>query len=250
MKKLLTILSIFIMCFSFSTVAFASSIEELEYVKDVVVPNGQDGVITTTIKGTTDSEGVLRIPCYKNADIKKIDIKTGKLIEELKKEKNGSLEYYIAKFEEKEDKVELVISQAQKNTFEINASKQKDTFPGNVKMVTYKMTNNTPVEIEKYALEMAIPEEYELYNIVGYNPEKAYSMFSKDGSKYGAFEFGKLSAGKESKFSINIYKTGKSFTFILWGVVVLISSFFMYKNKEMLKQAKELTKEKKANTVK
>ncbi|WP_279222155.1 hypothetical protein [Clostridium septicum] len=34
-------------------------------MKDVVVPNGQNGIITTTIKGTTDSEGVLRIPCYK-----------------------------------------------------------------------------------------------------------------------------------------------------------------------------------------
>ncbi|QAS61690.1 hypothetical protein [Clostridium septicum] len=69
-------------------------------------------------------------------------------------------------------------------------------------MVTYKMTNNAPVEIKKYALEMAIPEDYELYNIVGYNPEKPYSIFSKDGSKYGAFEFGKLSAGKESNFQL------------------------------------------------
>jgi len=250
MKKLLTILSVLIMCFSFSTVAFASSTGELEYVKDVVVPNGQNGNITTTIKGTTDSEGVLRIPCYKNADIKKINIKTGKLIGEFKKEKIGSLVYYIAKFEGKEDKVELVVYQTQKKTFEITPSKQKDTFPGNVKMVTYKMTNNAPVEIKKYVLEMAIPEDYELYNIVGYDPEEDYSIFSKDGNKYGAFEFGKVSAGKESKFSMNIYKTGKSFTFILWGAVILISAFFMYKNKGMLKQAKELTKEKKATTGK
>ena len=250
MKKLLTILSVFIMCFSFSTVAFASGTGELEYVKDVVVPNGHNGVITTTIKGTTDSEGILRIPCYKSAEIKAVNVKTGKLIGELKKEKTGSLEYYVARFEGKGEKVEFVISQTQKKTFEITPSKQKDTFPGNVKMVTYKMTNNTPVEIKKYVLEMAIPEAYELYNIVDYDPEEAYSIFSKDGGKYGAFEFGKLSPGKEIKFSMNIYKTGKSFRFILWGAVILISAFFMYKNKGMLKQAKELTEQKKTTTGK
>lgn len=245
MKKLLTILLGFIISLSFSVVAYASNTGQLDYVKDVVVPNKENSVITTTIKGTTDSKGVLIIPCYKNAQITNINVKIGKLIGEFKKEKNGSLEYYIANFEGSGDKVELVITQTQKKTYEISPSKQKDTFPGNVKMVTYKMVNNTPIEIKKYVLEMGIPKEYELFNIVGYDPEETYSIFSKDGIKYGAFEFGKLSAGKDIKFSINIYKTGRFFPLILWGTVILISAFFMYKNKDMLRQAKEITEQKK-----
>lgn len=240
MKKLLIMFFGFIISLSVSAVVYADSIGQLDYVKDVVTSNKENSVITTSIKGTTDSKGGLIIPCYKDAEIANINVKNGKIVEKFKKEKNGSLEYYIAKFEGKNDKVEFVITQTQKKTYKISESKQKDTFPGNVKMVTYKMVNNTPIEIKKYVLEMAIPKEYELFNIVGYDPEKPYSIFSKDGIKYGAFEFGKLSAGKDIKFSINIYKTGRFFNLTLWGTVILISAFFMYKNKEILRQAKEI----------
>ncbi|WP_051623466.1 hypothetical protein [Clostridium hydrogeniformans] len=250
MKKLMTMLLILIMTFSFSSVAFGSELGELDSIKDVVLPDKEKGSITTTITGTTDEKGILVLPSYKDTEITKVNVKTGKLIENLKKQKNGSLEYYVAKFEEKESKVELILTQTQDKTFTISASKQKETFPGNVKVVNYKMRNNTPIEVKKYELEMGIPEGYELYNIAGYDPELSYKIFAKDGTKYGSFDFGRLSAGKDIKFSINIYKKGANFNFILWGAVILISAYFMYKNKGVLKEAKELKEKEKLSASK
>lgn len=242
MKKLIFLL---VLIMSFSTIVYADNVGELNSIKDVVIPSEDNGIITTTIIGVTNSDGELVIPKYEDTEIVNIDVRTGNLIDDFKVAENGSLKYYVARFKEKESTVEFVITQTQENTFELAKSKQKGTFPGNVKMVTFNMINNTPVEIGKYDLEMAIPEKYELYNIVGYDPEEPYNIFSVDNTKYGAFEFGKLSAGKDVKLSINIIKPNNSFNIILWIAVVLISVFFLYKNRDMLKKAKELEEKKK-----
>lgn len=235
-----------IISLSFSGVALAAGTGELDSIKDSVVPNKENSVITTSIKGTTDAEGTLIFPVYKDTEITKVDVKKGKQIGEFKKEKSGSLEYYVAKFEGKSEKVEFVLTQNQKKTYAISDSKQKETFPGNVKTVTYKMVNTTPIEIKKYDLEMAIPPEYELYNIIGYDPELSYKIFTRDGMKLASFEFGKLTAGKDIKFALNLKQTGPTFTIILWGVILLVSAFFLYKNRGMLNQAKEIKAQKKA----
>ncbi|WP_353095211.1 hypothetical protein [Tissierella praeacuta] len=242
MKKLIFLL---VLMMSFSTIVYADNVGELNSIKDVVIPSEDNGIITTTIIGITNSNGELVIPKYKDAEITNIDVKAGSLTGNFEVVENGSLKYHVVRFKERESNVEFVITQTQENTFELAESKQKGTFPGNVKMVTFNMVNNTPVEIGKYDLEMAIPENYELYNIVGYDPEEPYNIFSIANTKYGAFEFEKLSVGKDVKLSINIIKPNNAFNIILWIAVILISVFFLYKNRDMLKKAKELEEQKK-----
>ena len=153
--------------------------------------------------------------------------------------------YLVADFDEADFPVELTLNWHQEGTYKMKAAKTSGTAPGNLKAVTYSMVNTAPVSIGSYSLELAVPEGYELAGIVGYDPEEEYGIFTDQGVKYGADVFGEVPVGRECEMTVNIKKAGGKLALAMWGATILISAYFLYKNKGMLKEAKELAAKKK-----
>jgi len=239
------LISIFTASFAYGNSTAAG---ELTHIKDVVIPDGDHGHITTTVLGVTDGQGRLALPYYQDTEMIDIQGVNSLLVGEPELIEEGDLKYYMMQFREKQAPVALVMTQRQNGTFEIaNAKLSGDTFPGNVKRVNYQMINRIPIEINQYVLEVAVPEGYEIFSIVDYDPEEPYLLFSRDGLRYASFDYGSLSMGETAQFSINLFQTGGIFKGSVWGAVGLISVAFLYQNKGMLNKAKELSGQKKVN---
>ena len=55
---------------------------------------------------------------------------------------------------------------------------------------------------------------------------------------------GEVPVGRECEMTVNIKKAGGNLVLSMWGATILISAYFLYKNKGMLKEAKELAAKK------
>ncbi|MEG0854173.1 MAG: hypothetical protein RSF82_09885 [Angelakisella sp.] len=246
MKKLFALTLAVVLCLSLSVTAFAGTLGEITSMHDTVYPEGESGKITTVVIGKTDSEGMLALPKYKDAELLSVVAAKGTLTDAPKSAETGATKYLLAQFSEKETEVELTLTWVQEETYKLGKAKMKDTAPGDFKAAAYSMTNTAPVKIGNYKLDMAVPQGYEMANIVDYDPEEDYSIYQNKGVKFGHHTFGELAAGGKAKFAINIKKNVGASVLVIWAVCILISAFFLYKNRDMLRQAKELDMQKKA----
>ena len=197
---------------------------------DRLAPEGEDAAVISHIKGVTDSQGRLAVPMYQDAELVSVQAGAGTLKGEPKEQHSGMTSYLVADFDEADFPVELTLNWHQEGTYKMKAAKTSGTAPGNLKAVTYSMVNTAPVSIGSYSLELAVPEGYELAGIVGYDPEE---------------EYGEVPVGRECEMTVNIKKAGGNLALSMWGATILISAYFLYKNKGMLKEAKELAAKKK-----
>ena len=230
--------------FSMSSLA-ADQLGEMTRVTDTVAAEGEHGRITTTISGITDDEGCLAIPLYEDAEMISVTAGSGTLEGEPKEQTTGMTTYLVARFAEKSGEVNLEIIWDQNETYKMKGAKTKGTAPGNLKAVKYTMVNNTPTAIGNYQLHFAVPDGYELAAIVGYDPEEEYEIKTIDGHKFGSYHFGVVPVGQESSMTINIKKAGGNMAVLMWGITLVVSAFFLYKNREMPKEAKALAAKKK-----
>lgn len=212
---------------------------------DRAEPEGEDAVVISHIKGMTDSQGCLAIPMYQDAELVSVRAGEGTLVGEPRQQRSGMTSYLVADFREADSRVELTLNWRQEGTYRMKAAKTSGTAPGSLKAVTYTMVNTAPVSVGSYRLELAVPEGYELAGIVGYDPEEAYDIFTEEGVKYGAHVFGEVPVGQECTMTVNIKKAGGSLALFMWAATILISAFFLYKNRGMLKEAGELAGRKK-----
>ena len=242
MKKYIYILSVFLL-FSLSLFSEEKKIPQygqLSEIKDTVTNSDKNGIIISHIKGKTDKEGVIAIPSPSKSEVKNVKIVKGTKVEELKKVTYGDTKFYTVKFAEMEKDVELEIEFLQENTYELKKAKQKGTYHGDIKTQTFKFKNSAPIGIKKYILQFNIPKDYELYSIVDYDPEEHFTISAENHVKYGENVFEKLDPGKEVKLQINLYKPGKIKNILIWAVALIIGLFYMYKDKDSLKLAKEV----------
>lgn len=246
MKSMCKIILTLALCMMLCVPAMAAELGELETVVDIVTPDGQNAKISTIVTGVTDSEGKLALPAYKDASLDDAAATQGTLQGAPEKAANGGAKYYIAQFSEKEAPVTLTLAWTQEGTYVPGKAKTKDTAPGNLKAFVYSMTNSAPLKIGSYVLDMALPQGWELSSIVGYDAEEDFDIYVKDGMKYGHYTFGELGIGGKAKFTINASQTGAAFTAVMWIITIGVSAFFLYKNKEMLTEAKEADAKKKA----
>ena len=199
---------------------------------DRLAPEGEDAAVISHIM-------------YQDAELVSVQEGAGTLKGEPKEQHSGMTSYLVADFDEADFPVELTLNWHQEGTYKMKAAKTSGTAPGNLKAVTYSMVNTAPVSIGSYSLELAVPEGYELAGIVGYDPEEEYGIFTDQGVKYGAYVFGEVPVGRECEMTVNIKKAGGNLALSMWGATILISAYFLYKNKGMLKEAKELAAKKK-----
>lgn len=223
----------------------AEHLGSMTQVTDTVVSEGESGRIVTEISGLTDGEGLLALPMYEDAELVSVTAASGTLEGELQEQETGMTRYLVAKFAEAETEVGLELVWNQEGTYKMKAAKTKGTAPGNLKTIRYSMVNTAPVSIESYQLHFAVPEGYELAGIVGYDPEEEFQIGARDGYKFGSYHFGKAEVGQESSMSINIQKEGGGLGLLIWGITLVVSAFFLYKNRGMLKEASELAAKKK-----
>lgn len=212
---------------------------------DRVAPEGEDAAVLSRIKGVTDSEGRLAVPMYHDAELVSVQAEAGTLKGEPETQRSGMTSYLVAEFDEADYQVELTLNWREEGAYKMKAAKTSGTAPGNLKAVTYSMVNTAPVTIGSYSLKLAVPEGYELAGIVGYDPEEEYGIFTEEGVKYGSYVFGEVAAGQECEMTVNIKEAGGNLALSMWGATILISAYFLYKNKGMLKEAKELAAKKK-----
>lgn len=217
----------------------------LTEMRDRVAEDGENGNITSHIKGITDSQGRLAVPMYQDADLVSVQAGNGTLAGEPREQESGMTSYLVADFEEARAEVELTLNWHQEGTYKMKAAKTSGTAPGHLKAVKYSMVNTAPVSIGSYRLDLAVPEGYELAGIVGYDPEEDYSIYTEDGVKYGAYVFGELPVGQECQMTVNLKEAGGRLALLMWAATIMISAYFLYKNKGMLKEAKELSEKKK-----
>ena len=214
-------------------------------VTDTVVSEGDNGTIVTEITGLTDGEGMLALPLYEDAELVSATAAVGTLEGELQEQETGMTRYLVAQFAETGKEVELELVWNQEDTYKKKAAKTKGTAPGDLQVIRYAMVNTSPVSIGSYQLHFAVPEGYELAGIVGYDPEEEFDIGTRDGYKFGSYHFGEVEVGQESSLSINIKKAGGHMALMMWGITFLVSAFFLYKNKGMLKEASDLALKKK-----
>lgn len=246
MKKLMYLTLAVVLCLSMTVTAMADNLGEITGMNDTVTPDGENGIITSVIAGVTDGDGVLALPAYKDATIVSAVATKGTLSSPPENASIGSTKYYLAQFAEKEAEVELTVIWQQEGTYKLGKAKMKDTAPGGVQAASYSMTNTSPIKIKSYKLDMAVPQGYEMFSIVDYDPEEDFDIYHKDGFKFGHYTFGELAAGGNAKLTINLTQSGAGFATATWAVAVLISAFFLYKNRDMLRQASELDAAKKS----
>lgn len=244
-KRLFTFMLVWICSISLTINCFAAeNLGEITSMKDSIIPDGENGKIITEITVRTDAEGKMAFPCYEDAELKNLTVLQGTLKEKVVKIEQGSITYYEALFEEKEAEVKLHVEWAQEGTYELKEAKTKGTAPGRLKAVKYTMKNTAPIAIAQYQVDIAMPEGYEMFSIVDYDPEEEYEIYTNQGYKFGHHVFGEIEAGDEAKLTINLAQTKGTFMMMTWGLVILISAFFLYKNRGMLKEAKELAAKK------
>ena len=246
MKRFLRIAMAAMLCLSMTVTAFAGNLGEITEMSDTVVPDGENGSITTTVAGKTDQEGKLALPAYKDAELLSAVAAKGTLTAPPEKTATGASKYLVAQFAEKEAEVELTLAWSQTETYKLGKAKVKDTAPGGLKAASYSMTNTAPVKIASYRLDMAVPQGYELSSIVNYDPEEDFDIYLQDGVKYGHYTFGELGVGGKAKLTLNLSESGGSLVLIAWLFAILVSAFFLYKNRGMLAQARELDAKRKA----
>ncbi len=240
MKKLLTILLALTLIVSASESAFAAGKEvKLVSIDDIITKDGKNANIKESIKAITDSNGNIYFPSYKNSIINKITVEEGTQNGDIKLIKNGDIEYNSLNFKEKNKKVKFFLEITQEKTYVEKKAKIGNTFPQNVKLIDFTGKNTSPLNIENYTVSLAAPKGYEILNIVGFNSEKQYKVFEKDGKIFGSYVLGKIKSGSEMKFSINVYNKNKNFNYIVWVLAIVISISFMVKNKDLLQKAKE-----------
>ena len=246
MKTICKIILALSLCLLLCIPAMSAELGELGSISDTVIPDGENAKIFTVVTGTTDSQGRMALPAYKDATLDAALATQGTLSGSPEKSENGSAKYYIAQFSEKEAPVTLNLQWTQEGTYAPGKAKTKGTAPGNLKAFAYSMTNSAPLKIGSYALDMALPQGWELSSIVGYDAEEDYDIYTKDGNKYGHYTFGELAIGGKAKFTINASQTSGAFTIIMWIITFAVSGYFLYKNKGMLTEAKEAAEKKKA----
>lgn len=223
---------------SFSS-AYAMDFGELISVEDKVIPSGENATITQRIDARTDTEGEVAFPAYKNSQIENVDVLGGTLLKEPEERKIGDKKYYVIAFDEKESEVSFIVTLSQEGTYEGDEADLGDTFPKDVVEIEYKAVNTSPLNIGKYSAQIAVPEGKQLLNIIGYNAKKPYSIIKADGYIFGKYDFGSIDAGEEVKLAINIYNQSNKSVIGVWVSIIIISIFFMFKNRYLLFKVKE-----------
>lgn len=244
--KSLAVLTIIFSLLLSTTCFGAESLGELTTVTDTVLEDGANGRISTTAEGLTNTAGELAFPSYQDAELLSIKAVKGTLTSDPTVIENGSITYYLLQFSEAESEVAFTIEWTQTDTYVPSKAKTKDTAPGGLKAIKYSMLNASPIPIAEYHLDLAVPDGFELSSIVDYDPEEDFSVSASDGTKFASYTFGQIKQGGEAKMTINIKKVGSSMAIIMWAITILVSAFFLYKNRRMLTEAKELAAKKAA----
>lgn len=223
----------------------AEHLGSMTQVTDTVVSEGNQGRIVTEITGVTDEEGALALPLYQDAELVSVTATEGTLKGDILERETGMARYLVAQFAEAGTEVGLELKWNQEDTYQMKAAKTKGTAPGDLKVIQYAMVNTAPVSIGSYQLHFAVPDGYELAGIVGYDPEEEFDISTRDGYKFASYHFGEAEIGQENSMSIHIKKAGGHLALFMWGITFLVSAFFLYKNKGMLKEASDLAAKKK-----
>jgi hypothetical protein len=247
MKRFLFLLAAALVCISFGAPAMAAGLGDINTMRDMVRPNGKDAVVVTEITGTTDSEGRLALPLNGDAQLVETVALQGTLLQGPAETESGATAYYLVNFEEKEQEIALRITATQAGVYALGKAKTKNTSPGNLKALTYRMVNTAPVKIGEYILCLDTPEGYELAAIVGYDPEEDFRIGERDGFKYGYQNFGGVKPGEKAAMTLNLQEKSHILVIFSWIVTVVVSAFFLYKNRGMLQKASELGAQKKAD---
>lgn len=221
--------------------AFANDYGSIASYSDLVVQNSEDARITTIVEGTTNSEGVLFLPVMKDSRVESVFTHTGSLKSNVfEMTEIGDLKYYEVKFDGTESDVKLEYVQIQEGSYEQGKSKQKGTYPGNIKKIEYKFVNTTPVEIDDYSLEFYVPENTELYNIKDYDPEDPVLVGGSAYGKFVKYDFGSMDPGEENELEFNVYKQAGIVKGIIWSICIALSVFFLYVKRDILAKASDL----------
>lgn len=221
--------------------AFAGEYGAVEKYSDTVVQLNEDAKITTLVEGVTSSEGILVLPVMKGSRIESVFSHEGSLqTEDFNVIEIGDMKYYEVRFIESESPVKLEYVQIQEGAYEKGKSKQKGTYPGNIKKIEYKFVNTTPVEIGDYSMEVYVPQDMELYNIKDYDPEDPIIVGSGSYGKSMLYDFGSLDPGEESEIEFNVYQQAPVVKGIIWTVCVVLATFFLYAKRDILVKASDL----------
>lgn len=229
----------------------AEEVKEYGVIKeyeDIVtqIKDSDDALVHSSIVAKTDSNGLLAIPKLKDSELVNVKVVKGTLEKDIAKVNNGSISYYVLDFQEENQDIEVIVDVQQEETYKLSAAKLKGTFPGDISCIKYKTRNTAPVNIESYSVKLATKENYILYEIVGYDPEEEFDIEGIDGVQYGTNHIGEVKSGETAEIAMNMNQTNTMLPFILWPIAILISGFFLYKNRDILAKAKEAQLLKKA----
>lgn len=240
MKKMMFALVAIVFTCIFSSTAYAMDFGKLEKVEDTLIPDGNDAVISQKITAITNDKGQVAFPLYSKSKILKVEATKGTIIEKQKKVEYGDQKYNLITFNDKKSEVVFEVVMDKENVYKGKKAKLGDTFPGGVVTIEHKVTNNSPNDIKSYSIKIAAPKGKELLNIVDFDAKKEFNVSEKDGYVFGGFNFGDVKAGKESKLSINVFSPLKTHGILVWTLTIILSVFFMIKNKDLLKGKKSI----------
>lgn len=240
MKKTLYTAILLILSIMFSGNIYASDLGELISINDRVIPDGENAIITQTIKAVTGTDGSLAVPYYKNSEILSLEIKKGSSADSPQKAVVGDKTYRLLDFGRQNSEVEFTLTLRMEGAYELEEADLGDTFPSNAFEIQYKVINTSPLNIGKYSVEVAAPGNFELLNIENFSAKKPYSIFREGNYAFGAYNFKGIDAGEEIKFTMNVYRTSRLAVVLIWISGILLSAMFMFKNRELLAKAKAL----------
>lgn len=237
MKKTIFSLLAFAFLCMFSSTAHAADLGKLDKVEDILIPDGKNAVIVQKITAVTNDKGEVAFPLYSKSKISKVEASKGNIAEKPKTVENGNQKYNLITFNEKKAEVAFEVTMNKESIYEGKKAKLGDTFPDGVLTIENKVVNTSPNDIKAYSAKLAVPKGKELLNIVDFDAGKAFSITEKDGYVFGGFDFGTISAGKETKLAINILNPLKTHVAFVWVAAVILSAAFMIKNKHLLNKA-------------
>lgn len=238
MKKIIFSLAVVVFISIFSSTVYAMELGKLEKVEDTLIPDGKNSIIIQQINAVTNDKGEVAFPLYSKSKVLKVEIIKGSVLDNIKTVEYGDQKYNLIVFNEKNSEVTFGVTMNKEGVYEGKKAKLGDTFPSGVLTIEHKVVNSSPNAIKAYSAKIAAPKGRELLNIVDYDAEKAFNITEKDGYVFGGFDFGSISAGKETKLAINIFSPMKIHVTLVWIAAIILSAAFMIKNKELLKGKK------------
>ncbi len=189
---------------------------------------GPDARLEIALKGKTNKDGELYVPALaQDIDLVKAG---GTLVADKPGKPKGGEKALVYRFDKGGQEVAMSFAGTVKDFFKGKPAGGGDSsYPGQIETVSYTFTNGTPAAIANYELRIVMPAGLQLGGI----PKDA-KMVEEGGTHQFLLKKAKVLATDKVAVKFSTYRKPSVFNAVLWGIIVLVSAFWLWVRRGVL----------------